>query len=64
MSSHGRRLAVVSSPEGIITLWDSWRDKACQRANRNLTQEEWQRFFSQEPYRPTCPNLPAATAQP
>ncbi|MDX1613422.1 MAG: WD40 repeat domain-containing protein, partial [Candidatus Promineifilaceae bacterium] len=66
LSPDGRQLAVVSSPEGIITLWDfdpqSWQEKACQRANRNLTQEEWQRLFGQEPYRPTCPDLPAPAA--
>jgi len=65
VSPDGRQLAVVYSPKGIITLWDfdpaSWQDKACRRANRNLTQEEWEGLFGQEPYRPTCPTLPVPT---
>ncbi len=27
---------------------------ACSRANRNLTETEWRRFFAEEPYRETC----------
>jgi WD40 repeat protein len=46
----------------------SWRDRACARANRNLTRAEWQKYFGDEPYRATCPGLPldedtAPTAQ-
>lgn len=37
---------------------ESLQSHACRRANRNLTLEEWQRFFGDEPYRPTCPDLP------
>jgi len=30
-------------------------EAACQRAPRNMTQGEWQRFMGDEPYRETCP---------
>ncbi len=32
--------------------------QACARLGRNLTWLEWQQYFSGEPYRQTCPNLP------
>ena len=31
---------------------------ACRQAPRNMTEEEWRRFMGDEPYQPTCPNLP------
>jgi WD40 repeat protein len=31
---------------------------ACRLAGRNLTPEEWKRYFPGEDYRKTCPNLP------
>lgn len=45
--------------DGTITLWDmsieSWVNRACKRANRNLSAgEEWGRFVGDEPYRRTC----------
>jgi WD40 repeat protein len=43
---------------GDIMLWDlsaTPQQVACRRAGRNLTQEEWERYFGEEPYRPTCP---------
>jgi WD40 repeat protein len=44
-----------------ISLWhlnfEEWREKACRFVNRNLSQEEWQRFLGDEPYRETCPAL-------
>lgn len=33
---------------------ESWRDKACSVANRNLRTEEWELFFGDRPYRETC----------
>jgi WD40 repeat protein len=56
-----RRKLAVLKPDGSILLWtidiDSWRSLACQRAGRNLTQEEWRHFFGDEPYHMTCPDL-------
>jgi WD40 repeat protein/tetratricopeptide (TPR) repeat protein len=38
--------------------WDldvaSWRARACRIANRNLTSQEWQRYFPDKLYRKTC----------
>lgn len=39
-------------PEDIL-------EQICSRLWRNFTQEEWQRYLPGEPYRKTCPNLPA-----
>jgi WD40 repeat protein len=62
-SPDGSTLA-VGGTRGSVILWDmqldSWKERACQRANRNLTEEEWRRFFGDEPYRETCPGLPAS----
>jgi WD40 repeat protein len=49
--------------DGTVVLWDlrpdSWRQRACAIANRNLTQAEWDQFIgSEQPYRRTCPALP------
>ena len=38
----------------------SWQEMACTAAGRNLTEEEWGRYFVDEPYRDTCPDLAAA----
>lgn len=45
---------MLSSTEngGLTTV-----EAACVRANRNLNQAEWQRYFGDEPYRETCPDL-------
>lgn len=37
---------------------DDLIDLACARLSRNLTYEEWQQYFGDEPYQRTCPNLP------
>lgn len=58
VSPDGRRLISVSYDGTVIVWnvdWDSWRERACQLANRNLTPEEWTQFFGSEPYRETCP---------
>ena len=50
------------SYDGTARVW-LWRPEdliaeACARLPRNLTLEEWQRYIGDEPYRPTCPDLP------
>jgi hypothetical protein len=39
-------------------VWDmdpeSWLERACRRAGRNLTQVEWVQYFPGEKYRKTC----------
>jgi hypothetical protein len=46
----------------VIMLLDlnpeSWLASACRIANRNLTNAEWERYFPNQPYHKTCPNLP------
>ena len=48
---------------GEIRWWDmdpeSWIERACEIAGRNLTQEEWEMYFPEENYRLTCPQWPA-----
>jgi len=38
-------------PEDLIA-------EACARLTCNLTREEWRQYIGDEPYRPTCPELP------
>jgi len=58
----GTLLASVSTNRTLI-LWDasveSWKARACRIANRNLTQDEWNRFIGPDTsYRRTCDSLP------
>jgi WD40 repeat protein len=52
------------SAEGYIFVWDvdpkSWEDRACDIVGRNLTRQEWSRYFGErgEPYRKTCDQWP------
>ncbi|MCI0393988.1 MAG: WD40 repeat domain-containing protein [Chloroflexi bacterium] len=61
-SPDNRQLLVQS---GISTVYlrrwlpDDIVAEACNRLSRNLTLEEWQTFIGDEPYHPTCPNLPS-----
>ncbi len=67
-SPDGRFLVDVSD-DRTQRVWDldfdSWRQRACQFANRNLTSTERQQYLGNElqnlgdeVYRPTCPGLP------
>jgi hypothetical protein len=61
VSPDGRQIATIDGGN-IVTVW-LWRmedvvAEAQRRLTRNLTFEEWQRYFGHEPYRKTCPNLP------
>jgi WD40 repeat protein len=67
-SPDGKVLA-TDGPENEILLWDvdmeSWTRQACGRTNRNLTEEEWQRFIGDDQYLETCPGgLPRRTLTP
>jgi len=57
----GQRLA-SGSVDKTVLIWtldlDKLSKKACEVAGRNLTCEEWQQFFGDEPYSPICPDLP------
>ncbi len=58
-SEDGSRLFVISG--GVFqyhTQLGALIDEACRRLPRNLTLPEWQKTFSDEPYRMTCDNLP------
>jgi hypothetical protein len=48
--------------DNAVRLWDmnleSWTSNACRIANRNLSHAEWERYFPNQPYHKTCPNLP------
>ena len=55
-------LLATGNDSGAVTLWNMdeafWLDRACEIATRNFTQEEWNRFFPNEPYRSTCSQWP------
>ena len=64
--------ALSISPDGLTLLsagednqiikWDisleGWREKACSIANRNFSSSEWQRYFGDSAFKPTCSNVP------
>ena len=57
------RLLASGGADGYVFLWDGRNDRllarACAIANRNMTQEEWERYIGSEvAYRKTCPGLP------
>ncbi len=61
-NSNGRWFARVNDRTQVF-LWDrqlnqSMVDLACQAVGRNLTLQEWYRYFDDEPYQQTCPDLP------
>jgi WD40 repeat protein/CHAT domain-containing protein len=60
LSPNGEWLATVTV-DNTARLWGWWTEdliaEACTRLPRNLTQEEWNQYFSDEPYQATCPGL-------
>jgi WD40 repeat protein len=60
-SPDGRWLA-NGGGDRLVRIWlvqpEALINEACARLTRNLTQVEWQQYLGDEPYRPTCPNLP------
>jgi WD40 repeat protein len=56
------RVLASGSGDNIVILWDvdieSWKERACRTANRNLTQSEWTQYLGNEPYHKTCSNAP------
>jgi WD40 repeat protein len=60
-SPDGQTMATGSADKRVI-LWDmdpeSWKAKACRKANRKMSEAEWRRFMGERPYRKTCPELP------
>ncbi len=57
------KLLVSGGYDKSIILWNLeqqvWKENACERAGRNLSQTEWASYFGIEPYRATCPQWPA-----
>ncbi len=70
-SPDGRWVATASD-DGTARVWEASAghplpddpeeliSEACSRIERNFTEAEWQHYLSDEPYRPTCPNLPGS----
>jgi WD40 repeat protein len=59
-SADGKTLTSSDYIQNAI-LWDmdpnSWIGKSCQRVNRNFTPAEWSKYFPNEEYRVTCPEM-------
>ena len=57
------RGTLVGLGQSRVVMWNvqaaAWRETACRMADRNLTREEWSRFFGLAAYRETCPGFPA-----
>lgn len=55
-------LIATGSMDGSARVWctgpDQLIEQAASRLTRNLTEKEWKRYFGDEPYRKTRPDLP------
>jgi WD40 repeat protein len=53
------RLLASASDDTTIRIWDigvaSWKQRACQIANRQLSALEWAQYLGNEPYHDICP---------
>jgi hypothetical protein len=51
--------------QGQVVIWDinpdSWQRRACARAGRNLTRDEWRQYLGTRRYHKTCAQWPAGT---
>jgi WD40 repeat protein len=45
----------------VVTGTDTWVERVCAIAGRNLTRAEWSEFFPSRPYHATCPEWPAGS---
>ncbi|MBE0670822.1 MAG: TIR domain-containing protein [Anaerolineales bacterium] len=67
-SSNEKYIAIggfATEPLQVLPIsFDDWIDLACDRSNRNLSFAEWTKYFGDEPYRRTCPDLPGAVVNP
>ncbi len=54
----GSQLATGGSDGQIVLTSKRFLRPPCKWALRNMSHEEWRRYFPHKPYRPTCPDLP------
>ena len=56
---------VAANTDGDIVRWTidlpAWPRRACEIANRNLTEQEWRQYLGNLPYQKTCSGLPAGS---
>jgi len=61
LSLDNSKLISIAAGENI-KIWEmdvnNWIGRACKRAGRNITEEEWAIYFPNEAYRKTCPQYP------
>ena len=51
---------------GTVSRWNiqAWKQLACELTKRNLTTAEWEQFFPDETYGPTCEQYTLETPAP
>ena len=59
-SPDGKWLAAAGKTAIHLLLWrrEDLEKEACKRLTQNLSRSEWRQYLPDEPYRPTCSNLP------